>query len=395
MTIKPPRLRKGTVPITVSHPQVVSEFDAIRNGFTAEHVGKGFGKVWWKCTAGHSWKAAVYNRVRGQGCPYCIGRKVLPETSLAGRYPNIVEQWSAKNRHAPDQVWYASQQQFWWQCPAQHHEHRTSIAYRLQNGCPYCSDTTFLAGWNDLATRNPEIAAEYCTVKNPLPADQMFYRSQSSVWWNCSTCQHSFKTRVARRTVEQRQCPACAGNVIVDGLNDLSTFAPYLVPYYDAQRTGRAVDTVGKGRDVWWKCGSGHSFEASPYLLMFRDPELVCRVCYPQSSLEYAVLEELMHILPEDVNISRNSRSLIPPYEVDIVVPAFLLAIEVNGSYWHSEEHIQQRHGMSAKAYHKMKEERCAAVGYRLLHVWEDEWSTSRAQVMDRIAQALSVSLQQ
>ena len=33
-------------------------------------------KVWWVCDKGHEWESIIYNRVRGNGCPYCSGRLV-------------------------------------------------------------------------------------------------------------------------------------------------------------------------------------------------------------------------------------------------------------------------------------------------------------------------------
>ena len=31
-------------------------------------------RVWWRCASGHSWRTSVQMRVRGQGCPYCLGQ---------------------------------------------------------------------------------------------------------------------------------------------------------------------------------------------------------------------------------------------------------------------------------------------------------------------------------
>lgn len=36
--------------------------------------------VWWRCPQGHSYRAVVFNRVVGRSaCPYCSGRKKLPD----------------------------------------------------------------------------------------------------------------------------------------------------------------------------------------------------------------------------------------------------------------------------------------------------------------------------
>ena len=54
---------------------------------------------------------------------------------------------------------------------------------------------------------------------------------------------------------------------------------------------------------------------------------------------------------------------------MDIVIPELQLAIEFNGSYWHSTE------AGVIPGYHLMKTERCEQLGYRLIHIWEDEWN--------------------
>lgn len=59
---------------------LVSEWDYDKN---REALPKGFTqgskkKVWWRCNAGHSWKAAIYSRNGGRrNCPYCSGKRVL------------------------------------------------------------------------------------------------------------------------------------------------------------------------------------------------------------------------------------------------------------------------------------------------------------------------------
>ena len=92
-------------------------------------------------------------------------------------------------------------------------------------------------------------------------------------------------------------------------------------------------------------------FKCNPKISSKKEQELVnfCKQFYP--------------------NLQRRNRQLIKPYELDIVIPELKLAIEFNGSYWHSIEV-----GV-IPGYHLMKTERCEQLGYRLIHIWEDEWS--------------------
>ena len=64
----------------------------------------------------------------------------------------------------------------------------------------------------------------------------------------------------------------------------------------------------------------------------------------------------------------RSDRTLIKPLELDIVIPEHNLAIEFNGLLWHSEKYGKDRN------YHSHKTNLCAEKGYRLIHIWEDDW---------------------
>ena len=58
-------------------PAWLKEWDVEKNGeLRADQVTYASGrKIWWKCSKGHSWQAAVYVRQNGSGCPYCSNQK--------------------------------------------------------------------------------------------------------------------------------------------------------------------------------------------------------------------------------------------------------------------------------------------------------------------------------
>ena len=66
-----------------------------------------------------------------------------------------------------------------------------------------------------------------------------------------------------------------------------------------------------------------------------------------------------------------NSRKVIPPKELDIYLPDINLAIEYNGTYWHS---------LKPEGYHRNKTERCKDLGIRLFHIPERAWTNKRGQ---------------
>jgi len=63
--------------LQVLNPVLAREWHPTRNGsLTAKDVTPGSNKkVWWKCAKGHEWPAIVADRRRGNGCPYCGGKR--------------------------------------------------------------------------------------------------------------------------------------------------------------------------------------------------------------------------------------------------------------------------------------------------------------------------------
>lgn len=98
------------------------------------------------------------------------------------------------------------------------------------------------------------------------------------------------------------------------------------------------------------------------------------------SRVENSLHEFLLPLLA-DVNIVRNTRQLIAPYEVDFYIPDLCVAIELNGNYWHSDKFLLANHGMTSVEYHTMKKQLCAEQGIDLLFVWEFDWEYARGDV--------------
>lgn len=57
---------------------------------------------------------------------------------------------------------------------------------------------------------------------------------------------------------------------LIPGINDLQTKFPEIVRLWDKERNGALLPSEllpGSAKKVWWRCGQGHSWEASPYSL--------------------------------------------------------------------------------------------------------------------------------
>lgn len=123
-----------------------------------------------------------------------------------------------------------------------------------------------------------------------------------------------------------------------------------------------------------WKCNTcGEEFYDDLY--SGRIPR--CPTCYP-NLIGYSTQEKEVVEFLKDYTLEENNRNIIPPYELDIYLPDYKLAIEYNGVYWHSEEFLN-------KDYHQNKVKLCHQQGIRLLHIWEDEWLEDSNKVKARI----------
>lgn len=79
------------------------------------------------------------------------------------------------------------------------------------------------------------------------------------------------------------------------------------------------------------------------------------------------------------IEVLRSKKSLIPPYELDIYCPEYNIAVEYCGLYWHSEAAGKDHR------YHLTKLERCAAIGIRLITIFEDEFINHRDIVIAKL----------
>lgn len=91
--------------------------------------------------------------------------------------------------------------------------------------------------------------------------------------------------------------------------------------------------------------------------------------------------EEVCNILTDlGITVVTSSNNIIPPKELDIYLPDYNLAIEINGLYWHSE-YAGKKH----KTYHLNKTLECESKGIQLLHIFDDEWNNKKDIIIKKL----------
>ena len=189
------------------------------------------------------------------------------KNDLATLFPDIAKEWDSEknNGYSPDMVTAGSSEKAWWKCSLGH-TWQALVSSRTRGiGCPFCSNKRILAGYNDLATTHPIIAAEWdCSKNGAVTPKEVTYGTTKKYWWICSNG-HSYESSVAGR-IRGRCCPICAGQTVLKGFNDLATVNPKLANEWNYTKNAPLTPdqiTSGTRRKVWWICEKKHEWEAS------------------------------------------------------------------------------------------------------------------------------------
>ena len=246
------------------HPELITEWSEKNLPLTPDDITFGSNKkVWWKGTCGHEWQTSVKARSNGEKCPICSGARVIAGINdLATLEPLLAKQWSKKNKIKPTEVSIGSHKKVIWRCE-KGHEWEAAVKSRTINktGCPYCSHNKVLAGFNDLATLLPDIAAEWSDRNYPLLPTQVTVFANRKAWWKCKDCGREWNTLISTRSGGSK-CPYCSGYIFSKGFNDLQTTHPEIASEWSEKNLPLKPDEVNakSRKNVWWKCRHGHSW---------------------------------------------------------------------------------------------------------------------------------------
>ena len=194
-------------------PDVAAEWHPIKNGnLTPDLISCSSNKiVWWLGKCGHEYDMSVDKRTYGYGCPICSGRRIVVGVNdLATTHPHLLDIWDYENNTniTPQQITFGSNKKVWWKCPLGH-SYQMRVHHKVGGiGCPLCSGHITLTGFNDFATKHPELLSEWDYEKNTILPTEIPQCSNKKVWWKCQ-CGHSWKATTNNR-VAGSVCPKCA-----------------------------------------------------------------------------------------------------------------------------------------------------------------------------------------
>jgi len=255
------------------NPALAAEWDQQANGsLTPEQLTVSSSrKIGWKCAPhGHQWSATVCDRTKGPGCPVCANQIVFVGfNDLGSKNPALAAEWDqqANGSLTPEQLTVSSGRKIGWKCAPHGHRWAATVYHRTKGrGCPVCAGRIVFAGYNDLGSKNPAIAAEWDYEANgSLIPEHVTVGSKKKVGWKCAPHGHQWVAAVSSRT-KGKGCPICAGQIVFVGFNDLRSKNPALAAEWDQQANGSLTPeqlTVSSGRKIGWKCAPhGHRWAA-------------------------------------------------------------------------------------------------------------------------------------
>lgn len=261
------RILAGVSDLKATHPEIARE----AYGWDPSTIQKNsHKKAQWKCGKNHLYESSVASRTRlKSGCPVCAGNALdLGKTDLASTHPEIAKELLNVD---PKTIKAGSHKKFEWLCP-KGHVYEAAAHFRQGGGnCPICSGHRVQAGFNDLATTHPEIAAQ-ADGWDPTKVNagsNKFYK------WKCSQGHIWESVLYGRLQSKEVSCPICSGKKILVGFNDLATTHPALAS--EAYKWDPKTLNAGSNKKVRWKCTLGHITSALVYNRTIRGDN--CPVC--------------------------------------------------------------------------------------------------------------------
>ena len=274
-----------------------------------------------------------------------------------------------------ENIAYASNKKMWWLCP-KNHSYSAKVSNRtlLGRGCPYCSGSKTLEGFNDFKTwcienHKEDLLNEWDYAKNAYSPSQISAHNNRKVWWKC-ILGHEWDCTIMSRTSKKRPsgCPYCSNppKRILVGFNDFEFYCKhnnkeYLLKEWNSEKNADILPTsisYGTSTKIWWKCNRGHEWFVS---VANRIQGTGCPIC---SRTQTSFPEQAMAFyLSKTFNILQRYR--IKGYELDIYLEDYSIGIEYDGLFFHSKTENEKREQRKNEFYKKQ--------GIKIIHIKENK----------------------
>ena len=198
----------------------------------------------------------------------------------------IKDRWDYEKNDGISIEDYRSNQSAWIKCKKCHQstlrKYQTFI--KKPDSCLVCSGKIVIEGYNDFASKYPELINRWdYTKNNTLPTDYTF-ASGKKVWFFCQECNQSTLRSIANIGNSPNSCSICSGKIVIQGVNDFATLYPELLDEWDYEKNTKLPSEISKTSKykVWWICRiCGNSWQIATYNKIY-NPGNGCGACAGQ-----------------------------------------------------------------------------------------------------------------
>lgn len=241
----------------------------------------------------------------------------MVENNLTITHPELCKEWDyEKNEKGPENYTHGSHAKVFWILNYYDttknknfvFRWKSSIASRtMHNGkCPYLSNHAVLEGYNDLSSKNPELAALWHPTKNGnLKPTEVTTNSHKKVWWYKryldpnTNKEYEFEWLNTVSDMNQKKdkekCPYLTGRAIWPTFNDLLSTHPSIAAEWNYEKNNLTPQqvSIGSEKKVYFTCEKGHTYKA----IIYNRLKEGCPYCAASSS------EKLVHNILDRNNI--------------------------------------------------------------------------------------------
>ncbi len=161
----------------------------------------------WICSKGHGWVSVVYTRKKCT-CPVCANRLIVPGVNdLLTLAPDLAVQYSPENEIPVTRISPESHKIVLWNYPCGH-SYMAAVRERYKGkGCKYCTGRAVLKGFNDFASKHPDMVDEWDYERNDKLPDEVSEKSPQPRYWICSYCKKGYRKSPYDKL--RTGCPYC------------------------------------------------------------------------------------------------------------------------------------------------------------------------------------------
>ena len=179
-----------------------------------------------------------------------MGKLIPGVNDLTTKHPELAKEADGWD---PSSLSAGSGKKMPWKC-THNHQWTASVIHRANGrGCPFCSNSKVLAGFNDLKTKHPDLAKE----ADGWDPSSITPGSVKRLSWKCSKG-HVWQTTPNSRTNNLSGCPYCSNKKVLSGFNDLKTKFPEIAKEADGWDPSNVI--AGSHKKLAWKCIKGHQW---------------------------------------------------------------------------------------------------------------------------------------